>query len=66
MADIRSGPAWYELSVIPFVLGLLRYALLLEAGAGGAPEDVLMSDRALQVIGVVWVAVFGAAVHLGH
>jgi decaprenyl-phosphate phosphoribosyltransferase len=52
----------FQLSIIPFVLGLLRYALLLEEGKGGAPEDIVLSDRVLQLIGVVWLLTFGLGV----
>ena len=34
------------------MLGILRYALLLEQGDGGAPEDLVLGDRVLQVLGV--------------
>lgn len=54
---------WYELSIVPFVMGILRYALRLATGAGGAPEDVVLGDRVLQLIGLVWVATFAAAVY---
>jgi decaprenyl-phosphate phosphoribosyltransferase len=57
-------PITYQLSVLPFVLALLRYALLLEQGRGGEPEEVFLADRQLQVLGVVWLLVFGAGVLL--
>jgi decaprenyl-phosphate phosphoribosyltransferase len=57
------NPIWFELSIVPFVLGILRYALMLEQGKGGAPEELVLSDRTLQVIGVAWVALFAIAVH---
>jgi decaprenyl-phosphate phosphoribosyltransferase len=53
---------WYELSIVPFVLGIMRYALLVEQGRGGAPEDVLLSDRVLLVIGLFWIALFALGV----
>ncbi len=56
---------WYELSIIPFVLALLRYALRLDRGAGGAPEEVVLGDRILQVLGLLWVATFGLGVYTG-
>jgi len=56
-------PTWFELSIIPFVLGILRYALLLEQGRGGAPEELVLSDRVLMVIGFAWVVTFAVAVH---
>jgi decaprenyl-phosphate phosphoribosyltransferase len=57
------NPLWFELSIVPFVLGILRYALLLEQGKGGAPEDLVLSDRVLLAMGALWVIFFGIAVH---
>ena len=62
----HSDPGWYELSTVPFVLALLRYALMIEQGHGGAPEDVVLSDHTLLVLGMCWVAVFGLGVTLGR
>lgn len=56
---------FYGLSIIPFVLFVLRYALLVEAGRASAPEDLVLGDRGLQLLGVAWVAVFGCGVYLG-
>jgi decaprenyl-phosphate phosphoribosyltransferase len=57
-----SGPVipapWPEISIVPFVVGILRYAMLLEAGSGEAPEDVFLRDRVLQLSGVVWVTIY--------
>jgi decaprenyl-phosphate phosphoribosyltransferase len=61
----KAGVPWFELSIVPFVLALLRYALLLETGHGSAPEDVILGDRALQVISVLWVALFACAIYVG-
>jgi 4-hydroxybenzoate polyprenyltransferase len=43
---------------IPFVLyGIFRYLYLVQVeGAGGAPEDLLLSDRPLQITIVLWAA----------
>jgi decaprenyl-phosphate phosphoribosyltransferase len=49
---------WYELSIVPFVLGVLRYALLIDARAAAAPEEVLATDRPLQAISAAWVVAF--------
>ena len=54
---------WFELSIIPFVLGILRYALLLEQGRGGAPEELVLSDRVLLAMGALWAVLFALAVH---
>ncbi|HEX5613547.1 MAG TPA: decaprenyl-phosphate phosphoribosyltransferase [Acidimicrobiia bacterium] len=56
-------PIWFELSIVPFVLGILRYAFLLDQGRGGAPEDLVLSDRTLLVVGFAWATLFAVAVH---
>ncbi len=53
---------WFQLAIIPFVLGILRYALLLEQGRGGAPEDLVLSDRVLLLMGACWAILFAIAV----
>ena len=55
-----------ELSIIPFVLFMLRYGLLLEGGRGSAPEDLVLGDRMLLVLGAIWALVFAAGVHLAR
>jgi decaprenyl-phosphate phosphoribosyltransferase len=62
-ARATTGIPWYELSIIPFALAILRYALRLASGDGGAPEDVVLGDRTLQVLGAAWVVVFAAGVY---
>jgi decaprenyl-phosphate phosphoribosyltransferase len=54
---------WVQLSIIPFIVAILRYALLVEQGHGSAPEELLLSDRQLQVIGLVWVLLMGLSVY---
>jgi decaprenyl-phosphate phosphoribosyltransferase len=56
---------WFRLSIVPFVLAILRYALTVEQGGGGAPEEVVLSDRLLQLLGVAWLACFAIGVHAG-
>ena len=53
----------YELTIVPFVTFMLRYALLLEEGHGEAPEELVLGDRVLIGIAIAWVAVFGAGVY---
>ncbi|MDP9295417.1 MAG: decaprenyl-phosphate phosphoribosyltransferase [Actinomycetota bacterium] len=61
----RSVP-WSELSAIPFVLSVLRYALVLETGQGAAPEDIVLRDRPLQGMVLAWLIVYAAGVWLVH
>ncbi len=55
--------SWYELTVIPFVLWLLRYALLLDGGEGRAPEELVLRDRFLLSMSAAWLAVFVTGVY---
>lgn len=57
-----SGPPWSQLSIVPITFGLLRYALLLERGQGGSPEEVVLRDVPLLVTGLAWVLLFGLGV----
>lgn len=54
---------FYELSIVPMLTALLRYALVLEQGHGAAPEEVFASDRVLQLLGLAWVVIFGFGVY---
>jgi decaprenyl-phosphate phosphoribosyltransferase len=57
------GVPWRLLTVIPFVVGLLRYGALVRTGAGEAPEEALLSDRWLATGGVIWLSLFALSVH---
>ncbi|MGA4850806.1 decaprenyl-phosphate phosphoribosyltransferase [Streptomyces sp. G5(2025)] len=53
---------WRQLSMTAFILAILRYAVFADRGTAGEPEDVVLRDRALAVIGLVWLAMYGLAV----
>ncbi|MGW4030085.1 decaprenyl-phosphate phosphoribosyltransferase [Streptomyces sp. NPDC004838] len=53
---------WRQLSMIAFILAVLRYAVFADRGTAGAPEDVVLRDRALAFVGLVWAAMYGLAV----
>jgi decaprenyl-phosphate phosphoribosyltransferase len=57
----RGGVGWAQLSIAPLTLGVLRYAVDIDRGRAGAPEDVVLGDWALIVLGAVWVALFWLA-----
>ncbi len=56
--------SWYELTVIPFVLWLLRYALLIDRGRGESPDELVLGDRFLLTMGAAWAALFVAGVYV--
>lgn len=53
---------WTALSIAPFTLALLRYAMTIDAGGAGEPEDVVMGDRVLQALAVLWAIPVAVAV----
>jgi decaprenyl-phosphate phosphoribosyltransferase len=65
MGDSQSGVPWSTISIAPFVLGLLRHAVDLDKGAAGEPEDVVLHDKVLLTLGVVWVTTVALGVALG-
>jgi decaprenyl-phosphate phosphoribosyltransferase len=48
--------AW---SVVPFILAMLRFALDIDRADAGAPEEVLLKDRIILVLGVLWLVLLG-------
>lgn len=61
----RPGVPWEALSIAPFVLGMLRYAVDIDAGTAGEPEDIVLADRVLQVIAAIWLVLLGLGVFGG-
>jgi decaprenyl-phosphate phosphoribosyltransferase len=55
---------YYEMSIVPMGTALLRYTLILEQGHGAAPEDIFAHDRVLQVLGLLWIVIFGLGVYV--
>ncbi len=50
---------WAQWSVLPFVLGILRYAVAIDKGSAEAPEDAVLKDHVLLLTGLAWVILFG-------
>lgn len=65
VSDASGRAVGFQLSIIPFVLAVLRYGLLLDRGGGGAPEDLVFSDRVLLALGGLWAVVFALSVRGG-
>ncbi|MDJ1137592.1 decaprenyl-phosphate phosphoribosyltransferase [Streptomyces iconiensis] len=51
-----------QLSMVPLILAVLRYAVFADRGAAGAPEDVLLRDRPMAVIALCWGVLYGLSV----
>lgn len=57
-----SGSILPALSMAPFLLAVLRYAIHVDAGEAEAPEVIAYNDRVLQVLAVVWVVTLALVV----
>lgn len=65
-ANKSAGDAdiWFQLSIVPFVIAILRYAMLLDRGEGGEPEKLVLSDRPLLLAGALWAMIYAYGTYL--
>lgn len=64
-----AGPGhglWHLFSLLPLSLGLARYGVLLDRGAGQSPEETIVQDRPLLALGAVWSVLFLVGVYAGQ
>jgi decaprenyl-phosphate phosphoribosyltransferase len=61
--SLRHDTIWVQLTVVPVTLGVLHVLRLLDKGEGGAPEDLVLRDHVLQILGVMWVGLFAAGLY---
>lgn len=59
----RDDNTWALVSVVPFVFAVLRYAVDIDAGAAGEPEDIALHDRVLLATAAVWAVAFLLSVY---
>ncbi len=61
----RYAGSWFAVSMVPFTIAILRYAVDVDGGLAGEPEDIALRDRVLQLLALTWIATVGAAVAFG-
>jgi decaprenyl-phosphate phosphoribosyltransferase len=66
LSENESGVPWHEISIVPWSFIFLRYAMFVDAGEAGEPEDVVLGDRVIMAIGAVWLACFALGVFNAH
>lgn len=59
--DRLAGGSWFALSMVPFTIAILRYAVDVDGGIAGEPEDIALRDRVLQLLAVAWIGSVCAA-----
>lgn len=57
--------SWWAVSIIPFTIAILRYAVDIDGGEAGEPEDIALRDRVLQVLALALIGTVCAAALLG-
>jgi decaprenyl-phosphate phosphoribosyltransferase len=62
--DHGSG-SWFAVTMVPWTLAILRYAVDVDGGLAGEPEEIALRDRVLQLLFVLWIGTLGAAVAFG-
>ena len=55
---------WALISMVPFLVAVLRYAVDVDGGIAGEPEEIALKDRILQVLGATWVVTLFLAFYL--
>ncbi|MDX3188556.1 decaprenyl-phosphate phosphoribosyltransferase [Streptomyces sp. MN03-5084-2B] len=55
---------WALISMVPFLVAVLRYAVDVDGGIAGEPEEIALKDRILQVLGATWVITLFLAFYL--
>lgn len=55
---------WFQLSILPFAVAILRYALLVDQGEGAEPERLVLHDHVLLGAGVCWAIIYGYGVYV--
>ncbi len=55
---------FYAVSMVPFTVAILRYAVDVDGGQAGEPEEIALADRVLQCLAVAWLVCVGVAVYL--
>lgn len=62
----RKGVLFVQLSTIPFVVGILIYALEADKGKAGSPEELVLSNRRLQIVGALWIVLVATGIYYSH
>ncbi|MCG7608629.1 phosphoribose diphosphate--decaprenyl-phosphate phosphoribosyltransferase [Mycolicibacterium sp. (ex Dasyatis americana)] len=55
--------SWYAITMVPFTIAILRYAVDIDGGIAGEPEEIALKDRVLQILFLAWIGTIGAAIY---
>ncbi len=60
----QTGSVWPQVSLVPFTMAILRFAIDVDAGTAEEPEVIVLHDRVLLVLGTAWALALVLAVYL--
>jgi len=60
----RTESVLSAVSVVPFTLAILRFGINVDAGTAEEPDEIVVHDRVLLALGLLWAILFAAAVYL--
>ena len=60
-----NSASWWAVSIVPFTIAILRYAVDIDGGMAGEPEEIALRDRVLQFLALALIGTVGAAVYFG-
>ncbi|SDX76312.1 decaprenyl-phosphate phosphoribosyltransferase [Geodermatophilus africanus] len=60
----RTESVFSAVSVVPFTLAILRFGINVDAGTAEEPDEIVVHDRVLLALGLLWAVLFAAAVYL--
>jgi len=61
--EAEHNTVWSVISIVPFVIAVLRYSVDVDGGNGGEPEEIALGDRVLQVLALTWIGTLVLAVY---
>jgi decaprenyl-phosphate phosphoribosyltransferase len=61
--EAQHNTVWSVISIVPFVVAVLRYSVDVDSGNGGEPEEIALGDRVLQVLALLWIGTLVLAVY---
>jgi decaprenyl-phosphate phosphoribosyltransferase len=54
---------WFELSIAPMVVAILRYDYAIDAGRAETPEHAIFSDGVLLAAAAIWIGLFAIGIY---
>jgi decaprenyl-phosphate phosphoribosyltransferase len=60
----QTGSVWPQVSLVPFTMAILRFGINVDAGTAEEPEMIVVQDRVLLTLGIIWAITLAVAVYL--